>query len=106
MNIQRNQWLISRRHALRGIGSILALPLLDCMRPARAAAAGTAHLPPTRTLVTFTGMGFHQHPMTMIYKQTDCIRCETDSFFLQGNFFRQAKTGRYLYHSGHFQYRL
>ena len=22
MNIQRNQWLISRRHALRGIGSI------------------------------------------------------------------------------------
>ena len=59
MNIQRNQWLISRRHALRGIGSILALPLLDCMRPARAAAASTAHLPPTRTLVTFTGMGFH-----------------------------------------------
>ena len=25
------------------------------------AAAGTAHLPPTRTLVTFTGMGFHSN---------------------------------------------
>ncbi|GDY22375.1 hypothetical protein LBMAG56_37220 [Verrucomicrobiota bacterium] len=59
MNIQRNQWLISRRHALRGIGAMLTLPLLDCMKPARAAAASTASLPPTRTLVTFTGMGFH-----------------------------------------------
>ena len=59
MNIQRNNWLISRRHALRGIGATLALPLLDCMKPARAAAASAASLPPTRTLVTFTGMGFH-----------------------------------------------
>lgn len=57
MNIQRNNWLISRRHALRGIGATLALPLLDCMRPVRA--ASTANQPPTRTLVTFTGMGFH-----------------------------------------------
>ena len=59
MNIQRNHWLISRRHALRGLGAILALPLLDCMKPARAAAASGASLPPTRTLITFTGMGFH-----------------------------------------------
>jgi hypothetical protein len=59
MNIQRNHWLISRRHALRGIGATLALPLLDCMKPARAAATSAASLPPTRTLVTFTGMGFH-----------------------------------------------
>jgi hypothetical protein len=59
MNIQRNKWLISRRHALRGIGSILALPLLDCMRPAHAESTSNAQLPPTRTLVTFTGMGFH-----------------------------------------------
>jgi hypothetical protein len=29
------------------------------MKPARAAAASGASLPPTRTLVTFTGMGFH-----------------------------------------------
>ncbi len=62
MNIQRNQWLISRRHVLRGLGASLTLPLLDCMRPARAATDGRTDLPPTRTLVTFTGMGFHsQH---------------------------------------------
>ena len=30
-------WLISRRHVLRGVGVSLALPLLDCMRPLRAA---------------------------------------------------------------------
>jgi hypothetical protein len=59
MNIQRNQWLISRRHALRGIGATLALPLLDCMRPLRAVAEPAENRPPTRTLVTFTGMGFH-----------------------------------------------
>lgn len=61
MNIQRNQWLISRRHALRGLGTVLALPLLDCMRPTRALAAAAAPRPPTRTLVTFTGMGFHSN---------------------------------------------
>ncbi|MFT5042778.1 MAG: hypothetical protein ACI8TX_003771 [Hyphomicrobiaceae bacterium] len=61
MNIQRNNWLISRRHVLRGLGATLALPLLDCMQPARAAATSAANLPPTRTLVTFTGMGFHSN---------------------------------------------
>lgn len=30
-------WLLDRRHALRGFGAALALPLLDCMRPLRAA---------------------------------------------------------------------
>lgn len=62
MNIQRKQWLISRRHALRGLGATLTLPLLDCMKPARAAANQATGVAPTRTLVTFTGMGFHsQH---------------------------------------------
>lgn len=37
-NIQSQSWLIDRRHALRGLGSFIALPLLDCMNPARAAA--------------------------------------------------------------------
>ena len=59
MNIQRNQWLISRRQSLRGIGATLALPLLDCMRPATTVAADGTPQAPTRTLVTFTGMGFH-----------------------------------------------
>jgi hypothetical protein len=33
--------------------------LLDCMRPLRAGADGAESVAPTRTLVTFTGMGFH-----------------------------------------------
>ncbi|WAC20540.1 DUF1552 domain-containing protein [Luteolibacter sp. SL250] len=37
MNIQRQNWLISRRHFLRGAGACIALPLLQCMVPARAA---------------------------------------------------------------------
>jgi hypothetical protein len=35
MNIQRKDWLLSRRHFLRGVGVTLALPFLDCMRPVR-----------------------------------------------------------------------
>jgi hypothetical protein len=31
------QWLLPRRHVLRGLGVSLMLPLLDCMRPLRAA---------------------------------------------------------------------
>ena len=38
-NILTQNWLISRRHLLRGIGATIALPLLDCMRPLRALAA-------------------------------------------------------------------
>ena len=30
-------WLLNRRHVLRGLGVALTLPLLDCMRPLRAA---------------------------------------------------------------------
>ena len=30
-------WLLDRRHVLRGLGVAVALPLLDCMRPLRAA---------------------------------------------------------------------
>lgn len=32
-------WLIDRRHVLRGLGSFIALPLLNCMRPVHAAEA-------------------------------------------------------------------
>ncbi len=42
MNIQRQNWLLSRRHFLRGAGVALALPLLDCMSPLRASAQGAA----------------------------------------------------------------
>lgn len=35
-NFITQSWLLDRRHVLRGLGSFIALPLLDCMRPARA----------------------------------------------------------------------
>lgn len=38
-HIQTRSWLINRRHVLRGLGSFIALPMLDCMRPAWAAEA-------------------------------------------------------------------
>src|SRR5690349_5232337 len=38
-NILKQDWLLSRRHMLRGLGATIALPMLDCMRPLRAAAA-------------------------------------------------------------------
>lgn len=34
-------WLIDRRYALRALGSFIALPLLNCMRPLRAAEAAS-----------------------------------------------------------------
>ncbi|UUO05133.1 DUF1552 domain-containing protein [Blastopirellula sp. J2-11] len=34
-----NRWRINRRHALRGLGATLALPLLNCMDPGKQAAA-------------------------------------------------------------------
>lgn len=36
-NFLSQNWLLNRRHALRGIGVSLALPFLECMRPLRAA---------------------------------------------------------------------
>jgi hypothetical protein len=38
-NIRTQNWLLSRRHFLRGAGAAVALPLLDCMMPVRARAA-------------------------------------------------------------------
>ena len=38
-------WLLGRRHFLRGIGASLALPLLDCMRPLRATEGASASRP-------------------------------------------------------------
>jgi len=36
-NITTQSWFIDRRHALRGLGSLIALPLLNCMCEARGA---------------------------------------------------------------------
>ncbi len=38
-NILSQNWLINRRHMLRGLGAAIALPMLDCMRPIFAAEA-------------------------------------------------------------------
>ena len=38
-NILTQRWLLNRRHFLRGLGSAVALPMLDAMRPLRAAVA-------------------------------------------------------------------
>ena len=35
MNIQTNNWRIDRRHALRALGSFIALPMMDCMVQAK-----------------------------------------------------------------------
>lgn len=40
-NILTQKWLIDRRHALRGVGVLLGLPFLECMRPLRAAGSVT-----------------------------------------------------------------
>lgn len=36
-NLNTQSWLISRRHALKGLGTFIALPMLDCMTPLMAA---------------------------------------------------------------------
>src|SRR5690242_7538228 len=38
-NILGQKWLLNRRHFLRGAGAAVALPLLNCMVPLRAAEA-------------------------------------------------------------------
>ena len=35
-NIQNQSWLIDRRHALRAMGTCVALPMLVCMIPLNA----------------------------------------------------------------------
>jgi hypothetical protein len=37
MNYLSQSWLIDRRHALRAVGTCIALPMLECMNPLRAA---------------------------------------------------------------------
>ncbi len=53
----RSDSTVSRRTLLRGFGVSMALPWLESLTSA--AAANATDQPPTRTLVTFTGMGFH-----------------------------------------------
>ena len=51
----------SRRTLLRGLGVSMALPWLESLSFAAGARSNAGDEPPTRTLVTFTGMGFHSN---------------------------------------------
>jgi Protein of unknown function (DUF1552) len=54
-NILSQSWLIDRRHALRAMGSCIALPFLECMVPARAAEPAT----PRRSAFVYLANGVH-----------------------------------------------
>ena len=56
-NILKQNWLISRRHMLRGLGATIALPLLDCMRPLRAVAAAVNASKPRRSVFVYIPNG-------------------------------------------------
>lgn len=56
-NIQRQSWLIDRRHALRAMGTCIALPFLECMVPLGAAENQTAT--PKRSAFIYLANGVH-----------------------------------------------
>lgn len=58
----RQNWLLSRRHALKGLGVSLALPLLDSMRPLRAADKATR---PKRSVFIYLPNGVNTHEYQM-----------------------------------------
>src|SRR6188768_1405030 len=54
-NVLGQRWLLNRRHFLRGVGATVALPLLNCMTPLRAAAAEAAK--PRRSVFVYIPNG-------------------------------------------------
>ncbi len=56
-NYLSQSWLLDRRHALRAMGSMIALPFLECMLPLRAAETETA--PPRRSAFIYLANGVH-----------------------------------------------
>ena len=56
-HVLSQSWLIDRRHALRAMGSCIALPLLECMVPLRAAEQQTAT--PRRSAFIYLANGVH-----------------------------------------------
>jgi hypothetical protein len=55
---------ISRRTALRGLGTAVALPFLECMLPARASAATAAGKPPVRMAFVYVPNGVNMAEWT------------------------------------------
>ena len=56
-NYLSQSWLIDRRHALRAMGSLVALPMLECMVPLRA--AEKAATSPRRSAFIYLANGVH-----------------------------------------------
>src|SRR3954467_6178778 len=63
-NYLSQSWLIDRRTALRALGSFIALPMLECMVPLRAAASATDA--PRRSAFIYLANGVHSlnYPIT------------------------------------------
>ena len=55
-NIQTQSWLIDRRHALRAMGTCIALPMLECMIPLRAKEKADS---PRRSAFIYLANGVH-----------------------------------------------
>src|SRR6195952_1699654 len=56
-NIITQSWLLNRRHFLRGLGTTVALPLLDAMIPMRVSAAQSAAAKPRRSVFVYIPNG-------------------------------------------------
>ena len=56
-NYLSQSWLVDRRHALRALGTFIALPMLECMVPLRA--AGNAPTTPRRSAFIYLANGVH-----------------------------------------------
>ena len=56
-NYLSQSWLIDRRHALRALGTFIALPMLECMIPLRATEAASAA--PRRSAFIYLANGVH-----------------------------------------------
>ncbi|QEG00217.1 hypothetical protein Mal15_42870 [Stieleria maiorica] len=57
MNYLSQSWLIDRRHALRALGTCIALPMLECMTPLRAAEQSSSA--PRRSAFIYLANGVH-----------------------------------------------
>ena len=67
MNVPKQNWLIDRRHVLRGLGVSLALPWLECMRPIASARGAEAGPRPRRSVFIYLPNGVN----TIDYQITD-----------------------------------
>ncbi len=56
-NIISQRWLLNRRHFLRGLGTTMALPLLDAMMPLRTNAAAVVASKPRRSVFIYVPNG-------------------------------------------------